>query len=308
MLAMVSVVFPVAAQPHSEAQAPSAAQPPTDGPPRPSSIVTFSGTLIEQAKSDFDSGGSYSVSSLLFRTSITKPVSRTTLVGFGFSYDLADYNFSNPIAFGGLAPWNKIHSITLSVPIISRYGKRWSIFASPSVSVSREFDADWGDSLAYGAIVAGTYGFGPKRKFGLGLGVFDRMDETRAFPFISVDWYFTDRLRLSNPLRAGPTGPAGLELAYTINSKWDFGAGAAYRSFRFRLDDQGIAPNGVGEQRGALAFARFTRSFGPKFSLVIYAGAVLNGELRLENVNNDRLASAPHGTAPLVAISFNGRL
>jgi len=285
------------------------AQPAANSPPGPPSpMVSLSGTLVEQLNSDFDNGGSYSVSSLLFRANVLQPISRSTLIGLGFSYDLADYNFSNPVAFGGASPWDKIHSITLSVPIITQFNERWSLFVSPSVAFSREFEASWGDSLAYGAVGAFSYGFRRDRKIGLGLGVFDRMNKSRVFPFISVDWNFTDKLRLTNPLRAGPTGPAGLELAYQIDSKWEFGAGGAYRSFRFRLDDQGIAPDGIGEQKGTLAFARLKRTFGKKFDLDIYAGAILGGDLRLDNSNNERLFTAEHATAPLLAISFNGRI
>lgn len=300
VLALPVLVTTAMAQPANNVPGPPA------GPPGP--IVSLSGTVVEQLDSDFDDGGSYSVSSLLFRANVLQPVSRSTLIGLGFRYDLADYNFSNPDVFGGISPWDKIHSITLSVPIISQFNERWSLFISPSLAFSREFDASWGDSLAYGAVGAFSYSFRTDRKLGLGLGVFDRMNKSRVFPFISVDWNFTDKLRLTNPLRAGPTGPAGLEIAYQIDSNWEFGAGGAYRSFRFRLDDEGIAPDGIGEQRGTLAFARIKRQLGRKLDLNIYAGAVLGGELHLDNANNERLVTAAHGTAPLLAITFNGRL
>ncbi len=275
---------------------------------RPGSSFSFTGALVEQMDSDFDNGGSYSVSSILLRASVLKPVSRSTRVGFNFNYDFSDYNFTDPVAFGGISPWNKIHNLTFGVPVIARFKERWSILAIPSLSVIKESNASTSDALAYGAVFAFNYSFRADRRLGLGAGIFERVDEFRAFPFISVNWHFTDRLRLINPLRAGPTGPAGLELAYDLNSNWEFGAGAAYRSFRFRLNDQGIAPGGVGEQSGLLAFARFSRRFGPKYKLYFYAGAALNGDLRLEDRNNQRLVTAPHGTAPLLAVSFTGRI
>lgn len=280
----------------------------TDRQGRPDYYVSLSGTPVLQTDSDFDEGGTYSVSSLLVRANTAMPVRRKTLIGLGFSYDLADYDFSNPVPFGGASPWDKIHSLTLSVPIISRLDDRWSIFIAPSLAFSKEFDASWHDSLAYGAVTAFSYAFTPQQRIGLGFGAFDRMGKNRVFPFISVEWHFTDRLRLTNPLPAGPTGPAGLELAYRIDNHWEFGAGTAYRSFRFRLDDQGVAPNGIGEQRGTLAFARLKRGFGKRLDLNVYAGAVLNGDLRLDNADNDRLVTAPHATAPLFAISLDARI
>ena len=128
--------------------------------------------------------------------------------------------------------------------------------------------------------------------------------QTCALP---IYWKITDRLRLTNPFRAGPTGPAGLELVYKRDEKWEFAGGGAARGFRFRLDDKGPAPDGVGEQSGLPLFARITYKFGPRFKLDFYAGAIVGGQLAVEDSKGDLLAVDDHDTAPIAALTFAGR-
>ena len=72
--------------------------------------------------------------------------------------------------------------------------------------------AETGESLSYGAVLSAAYAFGPDLMVGLGAGVFERLDQSEVFPYVVIDWKINDRLRLTNPFRAGPVGPAGLEL------------------------------------------------------------------------------------------------
>jgi len=287
---------------------PATAQPPSGGqakPPGP--FFKISGSVISQLDADFDTQGSYSVSSLLFSASVAQPVSRKTILGLSLSYDLLDYDFSEDAQLESASPWDRVHGLNLALPIIRKVNDKWSMFLSPSVGSFGASEASFSDSLTYGLVFAATYAFRPDRKLGFGLGAFDRIGESRAFPFVSIDWRLTDRMRLTNPLSVGPTGPAGLELAYEISPTWEFGVGGAYRNIRFRLDDQDLEPNGIGEQRGIVTFARILHPFSLNLNLVIHTGLVFNGELRIEDEDAQQRRTAEHGTAPLLAISLSGR-
>lgn len=287
---------------------PAEAQPTpgTQGKP-PGPFWSLSGSLVEQFDSDFDTQGSYSVSSLLLRASVAQPVSRKTILGLSLSYDLLDYDFSDDVVLEAASPWDRVHGLNLSVPIIRRVNERWTMLLSPSIGSYGASGAAFSDTLTFGAIFAATYAFKPDRKLGFGVAAFERIGQSRGFPFVSIDWRLTERLRLTNPLTAGPTGPAGLELAYEISPKWEFGAGGAYRNIRFRLDERDLEPNGIGEQRGIVTFARLMHTFNPKLSLVVYTGLVLDGELRIEDEDAQRRRTVGHGTAPLLALSLSGR-
>lgn len=275
-------------------------------PSRP--IITLSGSAIAQLDTDLDEQGSYSVSSLLFRASGLKPVSGKTLVGLSLNYDYLDYEFSDDAQLEGASPWDRVHGLNLAVPIIRNLNSRWSMLLSPSIGWFGASGASSSDSLTYGLTFAATYAFRADRKLGFGVAAFDRIGESRAFPFLSIDWQLSERLRLTNPLTVGPTGPAGLELAYKIASKWEVGAGGAYRNIRFRLDERDLEPNGIGEQRGIATFARVLYQLNPAISLSLYTGLVVDGELRIENEDAERRRTVEHDPAPLLAISLSARL
>jgi hypothetical protein len=143
---------------------------------------------------------------------------------------------------------------------------------------------------------------------GAGAGVFSRMAETKGFPYIVIDWKITEKLRLNNPFRTSPSGPAGLELSYPISDQWEIAAGGAYRSYRFRLDDNGVAPNGIGELDSTVGYARLTFRMGRDFKLDLYGGAAFNGKMRIAGSNGNELGSDDFKTAPIMALSLTLQL
>jgi hypothetical protein len=262
---------------------------------------------IGQGMADIDGGGSYSTSSLLLRLGLMKLMSRGTLIGFGVSLGNTRYNFEDLAAFGGQAPWNTVRNINFSIPVITRIDRNWAFLFAPSVGVFKETGASTSDSLAYGAVMAASYRFEDKSRIGVGLGVFNRLDETKLFPFLSINLRLTDNLRLGNPLRAGPTGPAGLELAYKIDQTWEVAIGRAFRSYRFRLNEEGLAPGGIGTQSGQLTFLRVSNQLQKKLRLDIHLGVVLDGSLRIQNNVDDDGIAVDYDTAPLLGVNLNGR-
>jgi hypothetical protein len=273
----------------------------------PGSGFSYSVAGVRQGSADIDRGGSYSTSSLLLRLGIMKPVATGTLIGFGISLDKTRYDFTDPAVFGGQAPWNTILNLNFSMPIITILDRNWSLLFSPSIGAFQETSATTSDALAYGAVFAASYRFSDSSRGGVGLSAYNRLDETKLFPFLSINLQLTDNLRLGNPLRAGPAGPAGIELVYKFEKKWEASIGRAFRSYRFRLDDDGTAPGGTGTQRGQMTFVRLSNYLRPKLRLDIHAGAVFDGELILENSAGVELSNTDYDTAALLSVNLNGR-
>ena len=119
-----------------------------------------------------------------------------------------------------------------------------------------------------------------------------------------VTWKLKKNLTIQNPFRAGPAGPAGLELAWDASEKWQVGSGAAYRSFRFRLDDDGLAPGGVGEMTGVPVWVRSSWQAGPKSRLHLHTGAILAGEVVLENSTGRKVGSKHMDPSPVAALTL----
>lgn len=264
-------------------------------------------TAIHQFDGDIDGGGSFGRTGAIVRVGAAGSVGAATFGGVTLNYDYLDYRFSDPVAFGGSAPWNTVQRLGFSVPINHVLASGWSLTLAPSFDWIGERGAKSGQSFSWGAVAAATKNYADGSQLGLGIGVFDRIEETTVFPYIVVDWPLTKRLKLTNPAVAGPTGPAGLELRYQAEGGWDLGVGGAWRSIRFRLSETGAVPNGVGEERGLPLFIRASRNFGGGASLSVYAGVIVAGSLRLEDASGGSIAREDFGTAPFVAATMSLR-
>ena len=202
-------------------------------------------TPIYQGEADLNRGGDFSFGGVTPRAGVARDLGGGTRMGATFNYDYLDYSFSNPVAFGGVAPWNIVQRYGATVPFSFQLRDGWSAGIAPSVDWFRENGADSGESLAWGATFSAIKQFQDGNRLGVGLGVFDQIEDTVVVPFLIIDWRLSGRWRIINPLAAGPTGGAGIELDYRLNDAWTMGIGAAYRRYRFRLSETGPVPNGL---------------------------------------------------------------
>lgn len=256
---------------------------------------------------DLDGGGDFDVTRVLLRAGITADLGGGNRAGLTLNYDHNDYSFSNPAAFRGVAPWGTVQRYGVAVPLLFALQDGWSVGVTPSADWFRENGADTGESLVWGGIVAVNRQFADGNRLGLGVAVFDQIEETSVLPIFLIDWRLGERWRLINPLPSGPTGPAGLELDYEIGNGWSLGLGAAFRKLRFRLSENGPVANGVGEEVGVPIFLRASRSVGEQLSLHFYAGVVTGGHLRLENASGQYVREEDYDPVPLLGVTLSGR-
>jgi len=247
-------------------------------------------------------GGDFRISRAFVNAEATGTTGSKNLFGLGLAYDREEYTFSGPSDLAALPPWGTIHRIGFSPSLVHTISPEWRFLVAPSIGFAGEEGTDPGDALVYGAVVSATKTVGPDLSLGLGAGAFWQIERWRVFPFLFVRWRISDRWRLSNPLRAGPAGPAGLELSYILGGNWEVGAGGAYRTSRFRIDEDGTVPGGIGEIRGLPLFARLSRTWRHGWRADMYAGVVLGGKLALENGHGDRVGSASFDPAPLATL------
>jgi len=266
-----------------------------------STSITMS--ALTQLDTDIDQGGRFRWWSVGFGASVTRQFTSALSVGISGRYVFERWSFDTPTAFGQVAPWKDIARPSVGLNLGYNLSKDLSLFIAPQAEWAFEPGATVSDSLNYGAVIGVVKFFSPKLVVGLGAGAFRQIDRNRFFPFVIVNWQITDSLRLTNPLQAGPTGGAGLELAYAWSASWEAAAGAAFREYRFRLLTDGPAPNGLGQNRGVPLFARLTRRFGPGTQVELFAGVVVAGKLTVFNATGATLQSSDYGAAPLIAFS-----
>ena len=256
---------------------------------------------------DLDAGGDFSVGGVIVRAGTSMSLSGGNRVGLTLNYDYFDYSFDNPAAFGGVAPWKVVQRYGFSAPMNFALQDDWILGVAPSMDWFRENGGSSSDALVWGATLSATKRFDDGNFLGLGLAAFSGIEENQFFPFPIVNWRFGPRWQLVNPLAAGPTGPAGLELDYLTDSGWTVGVGAAWRKTRFRLSQSGPVANGVGQVSGAPIFLRAAREFEGGLTLNLYAGVVVAGELRVESASGNLLRKDDFDMSPIVGANLTLR-
>lgn len=267
----------------------------------------FALTPLYRFNADLDGGGTVGNSAVILSLSRAKQIDDRWRIGASLRADWESWRFSNPVAFGGVAPWENVARIGLSVPVSYAADGGWRFAVVPSIEYAAEPGADSGKAWVWGAVASAAKAFDPNLTLGLGAGVFSQIEKTVAFPYLVIDWKIDQRWRLSNPFAAGPAGPAGIELSYAFGDNWDAGVGGAYRSYRFRLDQAAAFPDGIGESRLVPAFLRISRKLGTEARLDLYAAAALNGRLKVEDSGGSELVSQDYATAPMIGLSISGR-
>ena len=276
-------------------------------PSQPGWQLSAAATPWFQGTASVGRGGSFRTVGVILRGSVDGPIGDRQRAGLTISYDYTAYDFSSPGVLGQAKPWTDVQHLGVGPMLLLLGPAPWSFLVHPSVDFFLEEGADWGKSLIYGGVLGVSRNFGPDRRIGLGVSVFYRLEQVSVIPFPFVDWRLTDRLRLVNPLQAGPTGGAGLELAFEPGERFTLGGGAAYRSIRFRLRGDGPFPSGIGEQHAFLAFAHAGVRLGRIFTVDGYAGALLDGALLVEDSGGHRISERSFDPAPLVGATVTGR-
>lgn len=278
----------------------------TAGPPA-STNFSYSVAPLYHFDSGLEDGGKAGFAGVFTSLGGSWKLGGGSSLGMRLSFDYEDWRFDEPQGFGGLTPWTNLYRLGVSLPYSYATEDGWLLSLTPTLMYSGESDADFSKALEYGATATLARKFGPDLTLGLGVAAFARIEETKVFPFLIVNWNITDRLRLTNPFAAGPAGPAGLELAYRLDGDWEAGLGATYRSYRQRLAEDGPFPDGVGENQYIPVYVHVGRNLTDTIKLRLYAGAALGGQLRVENEAGDRLYEEDQDPAAMLGLALIGR-
>jgi hypothetical protein len=128
-------------------------------------------------------------------------------------------------------PWETILDSRYGTQLVYPIDEQWGIRGGGLVMLSREFDADWGDSFTGGGTFGVDYRHSESLFVGVGLGVVSQIeDDVTAIPMVAVQWLPADQWAVR--LGAVPVGGgalAGAEVAYQLADQWELGLGLSYR-------------------------------------------------------------------------------
>ena len=264
------------------------------------SSVSVSG--LARLRADIDGGGDFSVNAGAVRAKLGRAFDARTSADVSVSYVYEDWHFGTPNALGTTAPWGTVHQPSIGASMRYAYSDTLAFLVAPQVEWNYETGASASDGLSYGAVVGAIYTWSKSLTVGAGVAAFRQVNRTQVFPILIVNWQINDKLTLSNPLEAGPTGGPGIELSYEISEPWDIGVGVAFRDTRFRLRRDGPTPNGIGQEKGVPIFAHLAFSPSRALSVDFYAGAIVDGNMRVLDSNGATLSSSDYKTQPVLGI------
>jgi hypothetical protein len=265
-------------------------------------VSAVDGFVSYQDDSDLDGGGSFTATRSYLRAGGLYRFESGHSAGLFVSAGQLDYDFDIP----GARPWSDINDIRVSVPLRFPVGDRVSAFLVPSLRYDYESGVSASDGRTYGAFAGLTWRVSDRLTIGPGVGFFTQIedDDANVFPALLVDWDITDRWRLSTGTGLGATQGPGISLSYAYSDALRVSFGARYEELRFRLDDTGLAPGGVGQDRSVPVVISVNYDPTPNMSLSAFAGAEFGGELQLESAAGAVVSTQDYDTAPLFGLAF----
>jgi len=266
------------------------------------------GGYVHQLDADIDDGGSFSVNRFFIQAGPTYTTDNATSISLAAGYGFDGYSFSGESGFGGRKPWDDIYTLRLSIPVRWKMSQKWTGFVSPTVRSTGEKGADFNEAITGGGFAGFSYEFSDRLSIGPGIGVLTQLeDSTQVIPILVINWKINDTLSLNTGRGIGATLGPGLTLDWRPSRSWSFSLGGRYESLRFRLDENGDVPNGVGDDRAFPIFAGVGYSLTPMIRVSFIGGVEVGGKLRLENKTGRLITEEAHDPAGFVGFAFNAR-
>ncbi|MBN2433011.1 MAG: hypothetical protein JXQ27_16185 [Acidobacteria bacterium] len=263
------------------------------------------GAYLHQLSGDVDEGGRYDVDRAAIRAGVMWMPDFRRSVSLSFGYGFAGFDFEGNNGLASLNPWDDVHSFGVGAFIRWGLDTRWTLFLAPTVRWTAEQGTDWGDAMTGGGFVGFAYRFGDRLTLGPGVGVLSELEDSASvFPVLFVNWRITDRLGLETGGGLGATQGPGLTLNYDVSPTWRLFMGGRYDKLRFRLDESGPAPAGVGGNRSVPLFGGVTVNLNAQARLTLMAGVDVGGELLLDDEDGRRLSADNYGTTAVLGLAF----
>ncbi len=285
---------------------PCPAQDPADQPPMDDTDLTFSVAAGYQFlfRTDLDLGGSYSVDRVGLELKAKTKIGQDWRMEGNLRYLFNDYDFNGAVGLGG-DPWSDIHTLQMDARFEWWPTNDIVVIFGPFVMWSRESGAGWAEALTGGAFGGVMFVSSAQLAWGAGIGISSQLeDDALVYPILFLDWKFSGDMKLTSV--AGPVGLAftGIEWVWDFADHFEFGVGARYEFRRFRLDNSGFAPNGVGEETSIPFWGRLSYRVNDNFAVDVYAGVVAGGKFKVDDADGTRLGTDDSELAPTLAIAF----
>lgn len=262
----------------------------------------FSTGVEYQFDTGIDRAGDFSVVRAGAGLGLSIPVADRLTVAIGTSFGYAHYDFDSAAVFGGETPWEDI--FTGQVSAIANYAldDTWSLFGGGLFGMAGEEGADFSDSTSGGGMIGVGYRHSDRLSFRVGVSVMSQIeDDTVVMPVLLMDWKIDERWRLRlGSLDTASGDLIGGGLSYAVSEQLSVGGRLGWVRSRFRLDDSGFAPDGVGQDDRFKGMLVLNWRVSDNVDVSVLGGVVFGGELRVEDESGDRLFKEDYDPTALV--------
>ncbi|SHJ39674.1 hypothetical protein SAMN05444000_10854 [Shimia gijangensis] len=263
------------------------------------------GLALYQLDADLSGGGEFSVNRSFLRAGKLYRSEDGVSYGLFLSYGELSYDFDTSTA----APWGDIRDVRISVPIRFPVSDTATVFLSPQVRWDYEKGVSASDGRTYGVFAGVTWQLGNDLQIGPAFGAFTELgsDDIELFPALLVNWEISEKWSLSTGGGLGASQGPGVSLTYDHSRATSFSLSTRAEKTRFRLDNSGLAPGGIGEDTSLPVVFSFNYHPNPRMSFGAYIGAEFDGELTLEDTSGATVSTQSYGTAPIAGLIFRVR-
>ena len=253
---------------------------------------------------DVDDGGEFSRSSLGIRVDSRWRVAERAAVDFSFGYQWDSYDFSGSGTLTGLDPWDDVHNLAFRAILNWKLEDNLWLFGGPTVAMSAQDGADYSNAVIAGGQFGVRWRTGEDFNIGIGVTAISQVDDDPwVLPLVFFNWDFQENWTLrAGAFDIGSQGGPGLEVAWRFAERWEASAGLMYEYSRFRLDDGGVAPKGVGQLESFGIYGKVAWVFNEQTRVWLTVGTPLAGNLRLENDDGRRITDEDFDPAPFIGL------
>ena len=275
------------------------------GPPAAETLAwSLNAVFTHQLDTDLDGGGEVSLTSFDIEPTLTWTIDDATSWSFSFGYGLDQYDFGGTGGLAGMYPWGDITHLSLGASIRRKLDDSWTLFGGPSLRIAAEDGADLDSGLTGGGFIGAGYRVNDRLTIGPGLGIFSEIeDDVEVFPVLIINWRIRDDLTLRTGSLTGATRGPGLELAWKLDDSLEVALATRYDSNRFRLDDAGPAPDGVGEDEGFALVGGVRWKPDANITLTVFGGVQLESQLTLYDRDGVELMQEDSDPQPVIGLA-----
>lgn len=269
-------------------------------------VFTVEGGAVHQADSDMkDSQGGFAVDRWFVSGGVDYAWDRRTSLGISIGGGENGYEFNSESDFGGGEPWGDVRDYRASVTGRFGVGKTGSMMIIPTVRYNGESGSSSSDSRTYGLFAAAFWRIDENLTIGPGIGLFSRLEDgTRVFPILAIDWNINERWNLSTGRGLAASQGPGLTLSYKISQHWSLGFSGRYEDIEFRLDQEGVAPGGVGRDQSIPLVVSAMLAPNPKVNLSLFTGLEMGGKLKLKDTLGEIIEETKYDPAFILGATF----